>query len=197
MIEQNHNESNTEELITKRSRLKNVISKITKNIDHSFTLNQCVIEKLKHDIKNNKSATVHYMRSCFDEMLDDEDFIIWLSLAVGLKPNRLKKLLLENLPNKRNSLKLPPSSRQDIYMTFKSITSTDSRNNLKRIPKIKFLQNYKEIVDSNLMEKFVQLKKGRTKIMYTAKKMVYVESIRKLCKEFNATHPGARIENQF
>ena len=51
MIEQNHNESNTYELITKRSRLQNVISRITKNIDHSFTLNQCVIEKLKHDIK--------------------------------------------------------------------------------------------------------------------------------------------------
>ena len=79
MIEQNHNESNTKERITKISRLENVISKITKNIDHSFTLNQCVMEKLKHDIKNNKSAAVHYMRSCFDEMLDDEDFINWSS----------------------------------------------------------------------------------------------------------------------
>ena len=106
MIEQNHNESNTEELITKRSRLENVISKITKNIDHSFTVNQCVIEKLKNYIENNKSAAVHYMRSCFDEMLDDEDFISWLSLAVGLKLNRLKKLLSENLRNKRSSLKI-------------------------------------------------------------------------------------------
>ena len=67
VIEQSRNESNTEELITKRSRLKNVISKITKNIVHSFTLNQCITEKLEHDIKNNKSAAVHYMRSCFDE----------------------------------------------------------------------------------------------------------------------------------
>ena len=75
VIEQNHNESNTEELITRRSRLENVISKITKNIDHSFTLNQCLIEKLKHDIKNNNSAAVHYTRSCFDKMLDGEGFI--------------------------------------------------------------------------------------------------------------------------
>ena len=75
VIEQNHNESNTEELITRRSRLENVISKITKNIDHSFTLNQCLIEKLKHDFKNNNSAAVHYTRSCFDKMLDGEGFI--------------------------------------------------------------------------------------------------------------------------
>ena len=71
----------------------------TKNINHSFTLNQCVIEKLKRDIKNNKSAAAYYMRSCFHEVLDDEDFINRLSLAVALKPNCLKKLLLENLPN--------------------------------------------------------------------------------------------------
>ena len=75
VIEQNHNESITEELITRRSRLENVISKITKNIDHSFTLNQCLIEKLKHDIKNNNSAAVYYTRSCFDKMLDGEGFI--------------------------------------------------------------------------------------------------------------------------
>ena len=122
-----------------------------------------------------------------------------MSLTVGLKPNRLKKLLSENLPNKRNSLKLPPLSHQDIYDFWleKSITSTDSRNNLKRIPKITFLQNYKEIVDSNLMEKVVQLKKGRTKIMYLANKMTYVESIRKLWKEFNATHVSVSLTTFF
>ena len=105
------------------------------------------------------------MRSCFDERLDDEDFINWLSLAVGLRPNRLKKLSLENLQSKRNSLKLPPSSHQDVYDFWleKSITSTNSRNDLKRILKITFLQNYKEIVDSNLMEKVVQLKKRKKK----------------------------------
>ena len=67
LIEQNYNESNTEELITKRSRFEIVISKITKNIDYSFTLNQCVIGKLKHNTKNNKSGAVHYIRGCFDE----------------------------------------------------------------------------------------------------------------------------------
>ena len=53
--------------------------------------------------------------NCFDEVSDDQNFINWLSLAVGLKLNRLKKLLSENLSNKRNSSKLPPSSHQDLY----------------------------------------------------------------------------------
>ena len=79
MIKQNHKESNTGKLITKRSRLENVISKITKNIDHSFTLSQYVIEKLKHDIKNNKSAVVHYMRSCFDNIFTAKTFRIILN----------------------------------------------------------------------------------------------------------------------
>ena len=47
------------------------------------------------------------------------------------------------------------------------------------------------------MEKVVQLKKGRTKILYTANKMVYVESIRKLCKEFNATRVPASLTTFF
>ena len=79
MIEQNYKESNTEKLITKRSRLENVISKITKNIDYSFTLNQYVIEKLQHDIKNNKSAAAHYMRSCFDNIFTAKIFRIILN----------------------------------------------------------------------------------------------------------------------
>ena len=77
----------------KSSRLESVISKITRNIDHSFTLNQCVIEKLKLDLKNNKNEATSYMQGCFGEMLDDEGFLTWLSSAVGYKPNRLKRIL--------------------------------------------------------------------------------------------------------
>ena len=69
----------------------------------------------------------------------------------------------------------------------KSITSTDSTNNLKRLPKKAFLHQYKAIVDQNIMEKVVPLKNG-SKIMYTANKIVYIESIRKLLKEYNSTH---------
>ena len=64
----------------KRSRLGSVISKITRNIDYSFTLNQCVIEKLKLDLKNNKNEATSYMQGCFGEIVDDESFLTWLSL---------------------------------------------------------------------------------------------------------------------
>ena len=67
---------------TKRSRLEGVISKITRYIDHSFTLNQCVIKKLKLDLKNSKTEAARYMQSSFGEMLDDEAFLNWLSSSV-------------------------------------------------------------------------------------------------------------------
>ena len=116
-------------------------------------------------------------------------FLNWLSLAVWYKPNRLKKILPENLTNRRNSAKSPPPCHQWIYNFWleKSITSTDSTNSLKRIPKKTFLQNYKDIVDANLREEVVQLKNG-TKFRYTAIKMIYVESIRKLHNEFSSKH---------
>ena len=165
--------------------MENVIGKITSNVEYSISFNQCVIDKLRNDLKNNKTVAVEYMRSCFDEMLDDEGFLCWLSSAVGFKPNRLRKLLSDNQPNKRNS-KLPLSYFQEIYNFWleNSITSTDSTNNMKRISKKTFLQQHKNIVDENLIEKEIPLKNG-SKTVYTATKMVYVESIRKLLKEFN------------
>ena len=78
-------ETPNDENTAKRARLEIVIGKITRNIDHSFTFNQCVIDKLRNDLQNNKTVAVQYMRSCFDTMLDDEDFFNWLSSAVGFK----------------------------------------------------------------------------------------------------------------
>ena len=174
---------------TKRSRLESVISKITLFINHSFTLNQCLIKKLKLDLKNSKTEAARYMQSSLGEMLGDKGFLNWSSLTVGYKPNRLKKILSENLPIRRNSAKLPPSCHQEIYNFWleKSITSTDSTSSLKSILKKTFLQNYKDIVYTNLREEIVQLKNG-TKFRYTAFKMIYVESIRKLHNEFSSKH---------
>ena len=62
---------------TQRSRLEGVISKITRYIDHSFALNQCVIKKLKLDLKNSKTEAARYMQSSFGEMLDDEAFLCY------------------------------------------------------------------------------------------------------------------------
>ena len=87
------NESPSNQYAAKRSRLENVIGKITSNVEYSISFNQCVIDKLRNDLRNNKTVAVEYMMSCFDEMLDDEGFLCCLSSAVGFKPNRLRKLL--------------------------------------------------------------------------------------------------------
>ena len=55
---------------------------------------------------------------------------------------------------------------------------------MKRVSKKTFLQQYKSIFDENLIEKEIHLKNG-SKTVYTATKMVHVESIRKLLKEFS------------
>ena len=148
------------------------------NVEYLISFNQCVIDKLRNDLKNNKTVAVEYMRSCFDEILDDEGFLRWLSSGVGFKSNHLRKILSNSQPNKRSS-KLPLSCFQEIYNFWleNSITSTDSTNNMKRISKKTFLQQYKNIVDENLIEKEIPLKNG-SKTVYTATNMVYVESIR-------------------
>ena len=181
----------------KRSRLESVIGKITRNIDYSFKFNMCVINKLQSDLKSNKNAAIEYMRSCFNDILEDDNFLKWLSGAVGLKPYRLGMLLSENQPNKRNS-KLPQSCHQDIYNVWlqKSITSTDSTNNLKNLSKKTILQQYKGMVDENLREKIVQLKNG-LKVMYQANKMIYIESIRKLCSEYNTLNVPVSLATFF
>ena len=131
---------------------------------------------------------VEYMRSCFNEMLEDKGFFNRLSAAVGFKPVLLRNLLPENRPSNRNS-KLPPSDYQQIYHFWlqHSITSTDSTNSQKRITKMAFLQRYKHITDENLREKEVTFKKGE-KTVYTANKMVYIQSVQKLVKGYNSSH---------
>ena len=101
----------------------------------------------------------------------------------------MKRILSDKQPNRRNSTKLPTSCHQEIYNFWleKSIASADSTNNLKGITKKAFLQKYIDIVDTNLREEVVQLKNG-IKVRYTAIKMIYVESIRKLHNEFSSKH---------
>ena len=78
----------------------------------------------------------------------------------------------------------------------KYVTSADSTNNLKRLPKKTFLQLYTGIVVENLVEKTVQLKNG-LKIMYTENKMIYIESIRKLCNEYNTLNMPVSLTTLF
>ena len=54
---------------------------------------------------------------------------------------------------------------------------------MKRINKRSFLEQFSNINDSNVIEKRVQLKNG-LKVVFTAPKMVYTESVRKLHSSF-------------
>ena len=184
---------------SKVSRLESFISKITRNVDHSDTFNKCVIELLKIDIKEHKTEAVRYIKTCFGKQLDDKSYFSWLSSALGLKPNRLRSLLEENQENKRNSLKLPSTIYQEIYDFWleNSITSTDSTNNIKRYPKESFCEKYTGIHDPSLREEIVHLKSGKSKVRVCGTKMVYVESIRKLCQRFNKDHAKVSFSTFF
>ena len=59
--------------------------------------------KLKRGLKDNQKEAVKLITDCFDDMLEDNGFITWLENGTGYKPNRLKQILKENKPNKRNS----------------------------------------------------------------------------------------------
>ena len=172
---------------SKKSRLEIVIRKIVTNIDYSDKFNRCIIDSLKTQLKNDKKEAVRYMKMCFDSLLHDEGFLKWLAKTLGYKPYSLKNLLATSKHNKRNS-QIPIASHQEIYDFWlrNSITSNDSANNIKKIPKIAFLSQFKNIEDPDILEKEILLKKG-SKVMYLASKKIYTDSIRKLHQQFNAT----------
>ena len=173
---------------SKKSRLETVIQNIVSNIDYSDKFNSSVIDYLKTQLKDDKKEAVRYMKVCFDVFLDDEGFIKWLANAVGYKPFRINGLLATNKHNKRNS-KIPTASHLEIYDFWlnNSITSNDSANNTKKIPKMTFLKQFKNIEDPDIIEKEKQLKSGSKKVMYEATKKIYTDSVRKLHKLFNET----------
>ena len=145
-----------------------------------------MIFKLKNDLKTNKKATVNYIKDCFGNMLDNIDFLSWLSVRLGYKPNRMKKLLAEKAPNNRKALHA--TVYQEIYNFWlsESINSNDGRTNVVNISKSLFLQQYKFIKDENLMEKEVKLKHCTKRILYTGRK-IYTESLKNLHERFNTT----------
>ena len=65
-VTETQNESPSNQHAAKRSRLENVIGKITSNVGYSISFNQCVIDKLHNDLKNSKTVAVECMRSCFE-----------------------------------------------------------------------------------------------------------------------------------
>ena len=180
---------------TKNPEKSNYLEEIIMNIkkkkiisDEQFEkqFSQNLMFKLKNDLKTNKKATVNYIKDCFRNMLDNMDFLSWLSVRVGYKPNRMKKLLAEKAPN--NHKLLDATVYQEIYNFWlsESINSNDGRTNVVNISKSLFLQQYKFIKDENLVEKEVKLKHCTKRILYTGRK-IYTESLRNLHERFNTT----------
>ena len=173
---------NTEQ---KQSRLEMTLLKIKQQLDYSMNVTESVLEKLKRDFKDNQNGAVKFILDCFDEMVNDDGFIAWLAKSINYKPCRFKQILNENKPNNRNS-KFTSANFQEIFEFWldKCINSNESAYNVKRITKRSFLEQYSNIKDSNIIEKIVQLKKGSKKVLFTAPRMVYIESARKLHSSF-------------
>ena len=96
---------------------------------------------------------MEFIKDSFGDMLDDKDFLSWLSKKLEYKPNRLKSLLQDKAHNIRKSLQ--PKTYQDVYDFWlqNSINSNDSRSNVVNITKHAFLGQYNSITDANLRRK--------------------------------------------
>ena len=100
---------------------------------------QNVTEKLKSDLQNDRTSTIEYIKKCFGELIQNEDFVSWLSKKLGYKPSRFQSLLKEKVPNKRKSLHV--TIYQDIYEFWlsNSVNSNESKTNVANISKRAFL----------------------------------------------------------
>ena len=78
------------------------LSKIRQQLDYSMNVTESALEKLKRDFKDNQKGAVKFILDCFDEMLNDDGFIAWLTKSINYKPCRLKQILNENKPNNRS-----------------------------------------------------------------------------------------------
>ena len=167
--------------------LEEIITNIKKKKSDDYfekQFSQNLILKLKRGLKSEKTEEVEYIKDCFGEMLDNMDFVSWISNKLGYKPNRMKKLLEEKAYNKQRSFH--PTTYQDIYKFWlsNSINSSDIRYNVVNISKPTFLQQYRFITDENFMEKEVHLKSGTNKVLY---RNIFTNSSRALHGKFNAT----------
>ena len=125
-----------------------------------------------------------YMRECFGTLLDDQHFLKWLSKAVDYKLYQLKNLVLSKPRSNRKSYSVP---QQEVYSFWvqNSITSNDSTNSSKRVSKMSFFRNFKEINNDNVREEEKTRKKGSKVKMIVATKRIYTDSVRTLHKRFN------------
>ena len=152
-----------------------------------MNVTESALKKLKKDLKKNQKEAVKFVCDCFDDMLDYYGFIAWLANGVGYKPCQLKQILKDK-PNKRNN-KFISTDFEEIYVFWldSSINSNESAYNIKRINKRSFLEQFSNIKVLNVVKKRLQLKNG-SKVVVSAPRMTYTESVRKLhsgfCQKF-------------
>ena len=149
-----------------------------------MNLTEIVFKKLKRGSKENQKEALKFICDCFDNMLDDDGFIVWLANGVGYKPCQLEQILKDKKLNKRNN-KFTSTDFQEIYDFWldNSVNSNESAYNMKRINKRSFHEQFSNINDPNVIEKSGQLK-NVWKVVFTAPRMVYTESVRKLHSSF-------------
>ena len=124
------------------------------------------------------------MRECFGTLLDDENFLRWLSKEVDYKPYLLKNLASSKPSSNRKNYSIPQQEVYDFWLQ-NSITSNDSTHSTKRISKMSFMRNFKEIKHENIREEEKTHKKGSKLKMVVATKRIYTDSVRTLHKRFN------------
>ena len=66
-------------------------------------LTKTVLMKLKRDLKDNHKKAAKFITDCFDDMLEENGFILWLANGTTYELNRLKQILKENKSNKQTS----------------------------------------------------------------------------------------------
>ena len=84
------NEDPINQHAARRSRLENVIGKITRNTDYSINFINVSLINCAMIWKTKETVAVEYMRSFIDDILDKEGFFHCLSAFVSFKPNWLK-----------------------------------------------------------------------------------------------------------
>jgi len=124
------------------------------------------------------------MRECFGTLLDDQHFLKWLSKEVDHKLYQFKNLISSKRVNNRKSYSVPTQEMYDFWLQ-NSITLNDSTNSSKRVSKMSFSTDFKEITDENVWEEEKTRKKGSKVKMIVGTKRIYTDSVRTLLKRFN------------
>ena len=169
---------------SKKSRLESFINKIATNIDYEDKFNNCVISHLKKKLKENCREAVSYMRECFGTLLDDQHFLKWLSKAVDCKLYQLRNLVKSKPRSNRKSYSIPQQEVYDFWVQ-NSITFNNFTNSSKRVSKMSFFRDFKEITNGNVRKEEKTCKKGSKVKMIVTTKTIYTDSVRILQKCFN------------